>query len=540
MKYKIKEPKIKFDKDDNIIDKILKIRGIKNKEEFLFPSKDVLHSYWELSDMKEAVKTTTYAIQNNFKIGIYGDIDTDGVTSLAIIYHYLKKYNINPINIYHQRKDGHGVIVDNIPKDLDLLIIVDSSTNSVKECKELSKNMNIIILDHHESDKKNPYAIIVNPQINDYPNKYLSGAGVCYKFCQAIDEVLEKDYAKELIDLCAIGLIGDMMNVAELETRRLILEGIFKIHNNCNMQLKLLLKHLKKDYKPNTTDISFYVVPFINSIIRLNQIEDAITILTSDDEKNIKDTIKRCNKLNNQRKEIQAELVKKVEKKIDNSHKTIFVIMDELEEENKTLNGLVANNIMHKYKKPTFILSSNKEKNTYVGSGRSLGSADIRELINNCSLSVEAEGHEGAFGIEVKKEELEDLINLLDENLKNINYDDIALVDLELNQNEITWDLLRDISKLNFIVGEGFKTPQFLIKYLFRTDAKIMKDIHVKLQTNDLDCLKFNLSESEVNRLYNAFCFDVIGSLSINSWYNFKTKKAEKTKQVLISDINIY
>lgn len=540
MRYKIKEPKIKFDKDDNIIDKILKIRGIKNKEEFLFPSKDVLHSYWELSDMKEAVKITTYAIQNNFKIGVYGDIDTDGVTSLAIIYHYLKKYNINPINIYHQRKDGHGVIVDNVPKDLDLLIIVDSSTNSVKECKELSKNMNIIILDHHESDKKNPYAVIVNPQINDYPNKHLSGAGVCYKFCQAIDEVSEKDYAKELVDFCAIGLIGDMMNVAELETRRLILEGIFKIHNNCNIQLKLLLKHLKKDYKPNTTDISFYVVPFINSIIRLNQIEDAITILTSDDEKTIKDTIKKCDKLNKQRKKIQAELVKKVEKKIDHSHKTIFVIMDDVREKNKTLNGLVANNIMQKYKKPTFILNLNEETNSYVGSGRSLGNIDVRELMNQCELSVEAEGHEGAFGVEIKKSELNNLINLLDDKLKDVDYDNSILVDLELKQSDITWELLQDISKLNFIVGEGFKTPQFLIKCLFKTNAKIMKDIHIKLQTNDLDCLKFNLSEYEVDRLYNAFCFDVIGSLNINSWYNFKTRQAEKSKQVLITDINIY
>lgn len=540
MRYKIKEPKIEFNKDDSIIDKVLKIRGIQNKEEFLFPSKNVLHSYWGLSNMKDAVKTITYAMQNNFEIGIYGDIDTDGVTSLAIIYHYLRKYDINPVKIYHQRKDGHGVIVNNVPKDLDLLIIVDSSTNSVKECEELSKDMNIIILDHHESDKNNPYAIIVNPQINDYPNKYLSGAGVCYKFCQAIDEVLEKDYAKDLIDFCAIGLIGDMMNVAELETRRLILEGIFKIHNNCSTQLKLLLKHLKKDYKPNTTDISFYVVPFINSIIRLNQIEDAITILTSDDEKNIKSTIKQCDKLNKQRKKIQAELVKKVDKKIDHSHKTIFVIMDDIKEESKTLNGLVANNIMQKYKKPTFILNTNIEKNTYVGSGRSLGSVDVRELMNNCELSVEAEGHEGAFGIEVKKDELNNLIKLLDEKLKNVDYDSTTLVDLELNQNEITWDLLQDISKLNFIVGEGFKTPQFLIKYLFKIDAKIMKDIHIKLQTEDLDCLKFNLSEPEINKLNSAFCFDVIGSLNINSWYNFKTRQTEKTKQVLVTDINIY
>ena len=37
--------------------------------------------------------------------------------------------------------------------------------------------MDIVILDHHESDIENPYATIVNPQLNNYPNKALSGSG---------------------------------------------------------------------------------------------------------------------------------------------------------------------------------------------------------------------------------------------------------------------------------------------------------------------------------------------------------------------------
>lgn len=94
--------------------------------------------------------------------------------------------------------------------------------------------------------------------------------------------------------------------------------------------------------------------------------------------------------------------------------------------------------------------------------------------------------------------------------------------------------------KLTFVVGEGFKEPQFLIKGMFKTDYKVMKEIHVKLSTQDFDCVKFNLSEDEVNHLINAFCFDVIGGLSINSWYNFKTKQTTKTKQIMISDINVY
>src|SRR5574344_275900 len=188
MNYKIIEPIIKYDKNDSITDKILKIRGIQNKDEFINPSKHNLNSFWELSNMDIASRRIIKAIQNNERIAIHGDIDCDGVTSLVIMYKYLKNYNVVADILYHQRSEGHGIKINEVSEDIDLLIIVDSSTNSVDECKEISKNTDIIILDHHEQDKENPFAIIVNPQINNYNNKFLSGAGVVFKTCEAIDE----------------------------------------------------------------------------------------------------------------------------------------------------------------------------------------------------------------------------------------------------------------------------------------------------------------------------------------------------------------
>jgi single-stranded-DNA-specific exonuclease len=400
--------------------------------------------------------------------------------------------------------------------------------------------MNIVILDHHEQDGENSYATIVNPQINDYPNKFLSGAGVVFKTCEAIDEVMETDYAKNYLDICAVGLIGDMMDCTNLETRYLIQHGLYKMGNKdrCDPNLKLILKQLKKDFRPNSTDIAFYIVPFINSIIRLNKIENIIAIFLLEDEKQIKTLIKESVKLNDKRKEIQAKIVSELDETIDNSHKIIIEIL-ESEENTQTLNGLIANNIMNKYNKPTFILSKDKKTNTYKGSARNCCGIDIREIINEKKLGL-GEGHKGSFGVEIKEENLKQLIELFDNLIKDEDLVTEKLVDLELTENEITWEQLDELMKLNFVVGQGFKEPQFLIKGMFKTDYKIMKDIHVKLSTQDFDCVKFNLSEDEVNNLINAFCFDVIGGLSINSWYNFKTKQTTKTKQIMISDINVY
>lgn len=540
MNYKIAEPIIPYNENDNIIDKILKIRGIQNREDFLFPKESYTYSYWDLSNMDTVANMIAYSIQNKLNVGIYGDIDNDGVNSLAVIYHYYKYHGIETQLLYHQRNQGHGVIVDNVPKDLDLLIIVDSSTNSVEECKQLSEFTNICILDHHKISEENPYAYICNPQMNDYPNKELSGGGVCYKVCQAVDELLQTNFANELIDFVAVAMLGDMMNMTSMETRHLVNKGIFKLQKKPSLQYSILLKQLKKQYMPTSQDINFYVVPFINSIIRLGQIEKAITILTSNDEKTIKDTIKECVKLNDSRKVIQAKMVKEIDPNIDHSHKTIFYVTNSKTSE-RTLNGLVANNIMNKYKKPTFILSKHNERNTYVGSGRSLGSVDLQKLISNSGLVVEAEGHEGAFGIEVECDKLDVLINYLDEELKDVTYDATTIVDLEINQNDISWEILQDLKKLSFCVGEGFKEPLFLVKYMFKTnETKVMKEIHVKLVSGEFECVKFNLSEDEVEKLKNAFCFDIIGSLGINSFYNFKTKTTNKTKQILIKDINVY
>ena len=390
--WKVLEPKEIYDTYDSITNKILKIRGIKNKDKFLNPTEFDVNSHWKLSNMKKAVEIIINAIQNNLKIGIYGDIDTDGITSLVFMYKYLKNYNIEPKILYHQRKDGHGIKVNNISKSIDLLIVVDSSSNSIDECFELKDYMDIIILDHHHFERDNPYAIIVNPQYNDYENKYLSGVGVVYQTCKAIDEITMNFYADEYIDICAVGLIGDMMDVTQPETRFLIQKGLLKIHNNCDSSLLAILKYLKKEYKPNATTIAFYLVPFINSIIRLGKIEDIINILITDDPKKLKEMIKLCGGMNDKRKLLQSNIVEQIDEIIDLSHKIIIIDATKLKA-NSTLNGLIANSIAQKYQKPTLVVNLDTEVNTFNGSGRGYGNEfDFKQILSDTGLFESVEG----------------------------------------------------------------------------------------------------------------------------------------------------
>ena len=538
--WKVLEPKEIYDTYDSITNKILKIRGIKNKDKFLNPTEFDVNSHWKLSNMKKAVEIIINAIQNNLKIGIYGDIDTDGVTSLVFMYKYLKNYNIEPQILYHQRKYGHGIKVNNVPKELDLLIVVDSSSNSVNECFELKDYMDIIILDHHHFERDNPYAIIVNPQYNDYENKYLSGVGVVYQTCKAIDEITMNFYADEYIDICAVGLIGDMMDVTQPETRFLIQKGLLKIHNNCDSSLLAILKYLKKEYKPNATTIAFYLVPFINSIIRLGKIEDIINILITDDPKKLKEMIKLCGGMNDKRKLLQSNIVEQIDEIIDLSHKIIIIDATKLKA-NSTLNGLIANSIAQKYQKPTLVVSLDTEANTFNGSGRGYGNEfDFKQILSDTGLFESVEGHSSAFGLEFKPENIEKIYEIIDEKLEHIKQEYIVKADMKINVDDITWDLLYEIQRLSFIAGEGFKEPTFIIEDLFIGEIKIMKDIHLKFNAEDLECVKFNVTTNEIQDIKDAMFVDVLGNLSVNSWYNFGKKEVIKSKQVLIKDIEIY
>ena len=524
----------------SMTDMILDIRGIENKETFLNPKETDVNSPWYLSNMKRAVDTIIDAIENNLTIGIYADIDADGVTSTDIMYKYLKNFNIEPVLIYHQRKENHGIKVENVPEDLDLLIIVDSSSNSTEECFLLSKSMNIVILDHHEFEKDNPYAIIVNPQYNDYPNKYLSGAGVVYQVCKAIDEIMLTDFADKYIDIACVGLIGDMMDVTNPETRYLIYKGLLKIHNNCDKNLMAILKNLKKDYKPNATTIGFYLVPFINSIIRLGKIETILEILTTEDDKNLKKLIKASSNKNEERKEIQSDIVEKIDNIIDLSHKIIIVNVSELKA-NKTLNGLIAQNVAQKYQKPTLVVSLDNETNMFVGSGRGYGNAfDFRQLLSDTNLFENASGHPSAFGVEFSPDNLEKIFEFIDTELENLKQDYKIEADIAINVEDITWDLAYEMQKLSFITGKGFKEPLFIIEDLPVGAVKTMKDIHLKFNAEDLECVKFNVSESEIDEVKNALCIDVLGSIGVNSWYNFGTKQTIRSKQVLATDVQVY
>ena len=237
MKYElINKPNKKF----SAIQQILYNRGIAEN--------DILH-YINLSDkdinsplllgetnLKNGLLLILETVKKDANALIIVDCDCDGYTSAALLINYLYKilptWVNNHLDWYMHDSKQHGLsdCIDFIlNKNPNLVICPDSSSNDYEYHKYLdNRGISTLVLDHHLADHISEYAVIINNQLSDYPNKELSGVGVVWQFCRYIDSMLNVNYADNFIDLVALGLDADMMSLRSFETRYLITKGFKK------------------------------------------------------------------------------------------------------------------------------------------------------------------------------------------------------------------------------------------------------------------------------------------------------------------------
>ena len=185
-----------------IVAKLLSIRktSIDNINLFLKPTiKSLMPNPFIIKDMNVAVERTYKAIVNKDIIGIFGDYDVDGATSTALLNRYFTSIK-QEIKTYipDRGREGYGPSVNGfdslINSGAKIIFTVDCGTLSFDPIDNAqNKNIDVIVLDHHQSDIKLPKAYaIVNPNRYDDTSKltYLCAAGVCFMFLAAINKKL--------------------------------------------------------------------------------------------------------------------------------------------------------------------------------------------------------------------------------------------------------------------------------------------------------------------------------------------------------------
>lgn len=263
---------------ENIMSNVLHDRNINDCDRYLNLSEIDEIPYTNLEYIEEAVNLFMHHFNNKSKISVLVDEDIDGFCSASMMYSYVKKLDSEyPITyIIHKKAKAHGLSDDIvISENIDLLIIPDAGTNDVDECKKLKKQgVDLLILDHHQKEVDNPYAVIVNNQISErYENKDLCGAGIVYKFLKALDDETWNEYADNYLDLCAFANISDVMDMRSYETRYLTNLGLKNIHNKL---LQALIN--AQEYSMNGTisihNVQWYLTPIGNALIRIGSLEE--------------------------------------------------------------------------------------------------------------------------------------------------------------------------------------------------------------------------------------------------------------------------
>lgn len=175
----------------------------------------------------------------------------------------------------------HGILPSTIPDNVGLVVAPDSSSNSYEEHKILKdKGIDVLVLDHHEAAYESEDACVINNQLCDYPTKSLSGAGIVFKFCSYIDEILNVSYADDLLDLVALGIIADMSDIRDFETRYILTEGLLHINNPF---LKVMIANNAFSIGDEVTPIgiAFYVAPYVNAVMRVGTQSEKQLLLES-------------------------------------------------------------------------------------------------------------------------------------------------------------------------------------------------------------------------------------------------------------------
>lgn len=567
----------------NIKHTILKNRGVNNVENYLNLNSNCLYDYSLLDNINEGIYLLKKTIENELPIYIVVDSDPDGYTSAGSLFHYIKtNIKYNKIHYIIQEGKKHGlsdeVMSVLLTKQIGLIILPDAGTNDTEQCKLLKElGFNILILDHHQKERDNNYAIIINNQMCEYPNKNLCGVGIVYKFLQALDDEYWLTNADDYIDLVALGNISDVMNLKECETKYLVDIGLQNISHP--LLLSLINKQsysIKNTEKPTIIDISFYITPLINAMIRTglqSEKELLFRAFIQDYEEfeykprksknnpnsefiieSIYDRIARlCNNAKAKQSKIQQKAVDEIISLYDENNKSnsiCFVNASKLENISKELTGLVAIKIASKYEKPCLILrkdinKSTNEKIIFSGSARNINDGLIENLkteLESSNLFEELVGHENAFGVSINKNNILNAIEYFNNKYAEKINEKIYKVDFVF-ENRINYKIIKDIYSMQHLFSSFVKEPLIAINNVnvdllsFNIWGNENKK-HWKFQNDVVEFIKFTIPENDEmlnidTFMYSNVVMNIIGKTSINI-YGSKT-----TPQLIIEDYQI-
>lgn len=576
MKVRLKNENIKKDYGREL----LKLRGVKDVDEFLAPTFNDVQSCYDLDNIDAGVELIE-KLNKDSTVGLVVDCDVDGYTSATIIYKFLKRlYPGIDITAYIHDGKAHGLeehwetIRD---ANYDLVIIPDAGSNDSKYAAEI--NCPILVLDHHIVEDTNfaPNMTVINNQLSEkYKNKSLSGAGVVWQFCYALDQAFHgsDDWIMDYIDLAALGICADMMSGLEVENQWFWQEGFVHVENPFFMAIALKQAYsitgkmnatwedIQEALDPTT--VAFYIVPLINAMVRVGTQDEKerMFIAFVDGHRMIPcnkrgakgtleeaciESLRECVNARTHQNKAKDAAVARLEQKIFKhdllENKILFVRLDDDDDFPAELNGLVAMQLSARYKRPTIVARLNDEG--YIrGSSRGLSNSELesfKKYMDSTGLFEYTAGHDNACGISILNTNLPKLHEMANHDLAQYNFGD-GFYEVNFERQALAddlGDLIEDLAKYKHIWSQGNDEPLIYIRDLHveKKDIQVMgkNQDTIKITKNGIAYMKFFAKDfiEELKSYPNDIKLEVVGKANLNTWMG------NVTPQIFVEQIDI-
>lgn len=386
-----------------------------------------------------------------------------------------------------------------------------------------------------------------------------------------MDSICGTSYADDYLDIVATGLVGDMMDIRDFETHYLIQQGLQRSSLRDPFIKGMADKNVYQLGKGDLTPIgvAFYIVPLVNAITRVGTQDEKQILFESmlewkaydlipstkrgckgQEETRLEQALRVCTNVKNRQTRTRDAEVECIENIIQENnlleHKVLAIKLDNMSID-RGITGLIANELMSKYKRPVVLLSKTEHEGLEAWEGSARGyekskMKDFRQFVKESNLVFLAEGHANAFGFGIYDKDFESFISWSDEQLKDIEFSPSYKVDFIYSMSDINSKDILDLGDAKYLWGQNIDEPLIAVENVAVTNDMIGlmsrdKNPTLKIQLpNGVTCIKFKSSEEELDNLSSELgcvSINLIGKPEVNRYFG------SVTPQIIITDYEI-
>jgi single-stranded-DNA-specific exonuclease len=426
---------------DDLVSQLLLSRGVPRDDldrhrdptiRAFMPDPSIFH------DMDAAADRLANAVQAGEQVTVYGDYDVDGATSAALLIRLLRMLGLDAgYYIPDRLMEGYGPSGEALVRigegGSKLIVTVDCGAmayDALSQAKDAG--LEVIVVDHHKCAPDLPMAFaLVNPNRLDENDEaashgHLAAVGVAFLLGAAIIRTLRargffaarpEPKIMELLDLVALGTVADVAKLQGLN-RAFVTQGLKVMAARRNTGMAALIEASRLTRAPLCSDLGFALGPRINAGGRVGKSDLGVRLLITQDEAEARSIAAELNRLNEERRVIEAAVQEQAESMIAGQHNRAVALLSG-EGWHPGVIGIVAGRIKEKTGKPSIVIAVDAD-GVGKGSGRSIAGVDLGAAIiaaKQAGLLEAGGGHAMAAGLTVRADQIDALSEWLDARL---------------------------------------------------------------------------------------------------------------------------